>query len=61
MICIPRSVGAWASGLFGTRMRDAAWRLVASALRSAALCGVLTFALFAQAAQQEVQDSAASA
>lgn len=57
MINIPRSVGARAGGPFGATMCGAAWRLLATAVRGVALCGVLTFAVIAQGAQEE-QDSA---
>ena len=59
MIKISRSVEAWAGGLFEAKMRTAAWCLLATAVRRVALCGVLTFAVIAQA--QHAEDSAASA
>lgn len=55
----PRSVSVRAGGLFGGKTREAAWCLIAAAVRGA-LCCVLTLALLAQAAPQEVQDAAAS-
>lgn len=56
MIKIPRSVGARVGGPVGATMRGAAWRPLATTVRGVALCGVLTFAVIVQGAQ-ETQDS----